>query len=99
MVNIPETDIREELEKTPGAPGTYVILRDSWGNRLTNLPSEGELQTVFDEGDTAKAVFWGKEYFCYKAVYEDYGWTLEYMTPMPGGNYLLSMITSIIHFI
>lgn len=93
MVNIPETDIREELEETPGAPGTYVILRDSWGNRLTNLPSEGELQTVFDEGDTAKAVFWGKEYFCYKAVYEDYGWTLEYMTPMPGGNYLLSMIT------
>lgn len=93
MVNIPEADIREGLEEALGVPGSFVVLRDSFGNRFTNLPPEEELRADFGTKDTAGVFFRGQEYFCYKTTYQDYGWTLEYMAPVPAGNHLLSVIT------
>lgn len=96
IINIPESDLKKEMEEILMPGNAFIKICDAQGNCLTNLTAR-DAETLSDSVLSANEhtpICWnGRDYFYFQTYYEKYGWSLEYFIPVSKTGNLLSLLT------
>ncbi len=93
ILNVPENDLKNELAKLLDTSHAFIVIRDAYGNCLTNIPAEakGILSEMYEkDSGNHKITVDGQTFFCDTADYEPYGWSLSCYFPISERETFLS---------